>query len=230
MAVVLIAEDDGDIAEILELYLGSEGFEVRVAHDGREALGILKRESIDAMLVDIMMPLLNGFDFIKAAREVSDAPIIVVSARSDISDKTLGLGLGADGYVTKPFDPLEVVALVKALLRRYNSSHSANSASSASSLVVGSLELDTDSLVLRKDGEVVPLTASELKIMAKLMKHPGRVFTKAQLYEVVNGTPCLGGDESVMVHISNIRSKLGTHPEDGEGISTVRGLGYRLDG
>lgn len=229
MATVLIAEDDADIADLLALYLSSDGFEVMSAPDGEKGLDILGTNDIDLMLVDIMMPIVNGFDFIKQAREISDAPIIVVSARDRTADKSLGLGLGADGYITKPFDPLEIVALAKALLRRYEQTATSGNAEQRTTITIGAVELDTESLVLRKDGNAIALTAAELKIMAKLMKHPGRVFTKAQLYEAVNGTPCLGGEESVMVHISNIRAKMNASGNEPDVIVTVRGLGYRID-
>lgn len=229
MAIALIAEDDADIADFLALYLSSDGFEVMIAPDGEKALDILDTNDVDLMLVDVMMPIVDGFDFIKQARKTSDAPIIVVSARTQTADKSLGLGLGADGYITKPFDPLEVVALAKTLLRRYEQATVSGNAEQRTTIAIGALELDTEGLVLRKDGRTIDLTAAELKIMAKLMKSPGRVFTKAQLYEAVNGTPCIGGDESVMVHISNIRAKMNASPNESDVIVTVRGLGYRLD-
>lgn len=230
MATVLVVEDDRDITELLSLYLASEGYGLCDACNGEEALRILEKESVDVMLVDVMMPVMNGFDFIMNARKMSNAPIIVVSARTQTADKALGLGLGADGYITKPFDPLEVVALVKALLRRCGASEQSATSGGGSLLAVGPLELDTDSLSLKVNGESVPLTAAEIKIMVKFMKNPGRVFTRSQLYETVNGSPCIGGDESVMVHISNIRSKLEPLAGGVAQIETVRGLGYRLDG
>lgn len=230
MPTALIAEDDEDIRRLLVLYLEGDGFKLHTAGNGKAALDILESEEIDIMLVDVMMPLMNGFDFIKCARHISEAPIIVISARTQTADKTLGLGLGADGYITKPFDPLEVVALAKALLRRCASSLSSNASGEKSRLVVGPLEFDTDAFTLRAQGKVLPLTASELKIMMKFMKNPGRVFTRSQLYEAANGSPCIVGDESVMVHISNIRAKIEPFAGDLVRISTVRGLGYRLDG
>lgn len=229
MPTVLIAEDDEDIRELLSLYLGGDGFDLLVACNGREALEILESETIDIMLVDIMMPLMNGIDFIKNARKVSAAPIIVISARTQTADKALVLGIGADGYITKPFDPLEAMALVKALIRRCQAMPSLTEKKDDSLIVVGPLELDLDALVLRKNGDEIPLTAAELKIMMKLMRNPGRVFTKTQLYEAICGSPCIGGEESVMVHISNIRSKVELCNDEPVRISTIRGLGYRLD-
>ena len=172
MTTVLVAEDDEDIRELLSLYLEGDGYDLLVASNGKEALEALESEDADIMLVDIMMPLMNGVDFIKKARKVCDAPIIVVSARTQTSDKTLVLGLGADGYITKPFDPLEVLALVKALLRRSQTPSALNGKNGDSVIVVGPLELDLDALVLRKNGDEIPLTAAELKIMVKLMRNP----------------------------------------------------------
>ncbi len=223
---VLIVEDDADIVEILRLYLEASGYRVLTALDGVAALEVLRAEPVSVALVDLMMPRMNGYDFIRAARLISQIPIIIVSARCVAADKVLGLDVGADGYITKPFDPMEVTAYIRAMLRR------AQSAPEAHVLRVGDLMLDTERLVLTRSGEPVALTAAELKIMARLMAAPGRVFTKEQLYACVNGgdaSAVQGCDASIMVHISNIRAKL----EDGPGrtcpIKTVRGAGYRLE-
>lgn len=286
--VVLIAEDDENIVELLRLYLSGSGYEVRCAHDGAEALEILRTEPVSIALVDLMMPKLNGYDLIRQARGFTNVPIVIVSARTQAVDKIVGLDAGADGYITKPFDPLEVTAYIRAMLRRAGrvdaagaqedrradvvaadasagqgaapagaggaapahrafaptrqgegapaaGPHSGESPApaggaggSGARLVVGDLAFDTERLLLRKDGETVPLTAAELKIVRALMQAPGRVFTKAQLYEVATGEACIGGESSVMVHISNIRAKL-DDPDRPSHIATVRGLGYRLD-
>lgn len=223
---VLIAEDDADIIEILRLYLVGAGYRVLDAPDGARALEILRAERISVVLVDIMMPRMNGYDFIREARRFSQAPIIIVSARSMAADKVLGLDLGADGYITKPFDPMEVTAYIRAVLRR------AAAPSDARILRAGDLELDTGRLVLTRRGESVALTAAELKIVAHLLSAPGRVFTKEQLYACVTGddaASAAGCESSVMVHISNIRAKIEDDPSRPRYIKTVRGLGYRLD-
>ncbi len=183
---ILVVEDDPDIVEILRLYLGSSGYRFLSAGDGERGLDVLRNSDVSLALVDLMMPSMNGFDFIKEARSFTDIPIIIVSARNQPSDKVLGLDLGADGYVTKPFDPTEVLAYVRAALRRYRQGKAAehDGAEGASTgeknvLSAGDLELDLDTLVLRKRGNVMPLTASELKILHKMMSAPGHVFTKA---------------------------------------------------
>lgn len=243
---VLVAEDDPDIVELLTLYLSGSGYEVVSAGDGERALELLRTRPVDVALVDIMMPRMNGYDLIKAVRAESDIPVIIVSARSMPADKIVGLDAGADGYISKPFDPLEVTAYIRAVLRR-SSPDAARAASEgaasgpdaagspvgvAASAVVtcGELAFDTERLVLSKRGEPVALTAAELKIMAAFMSAPGRVFSKDQLYACVNGEPAVGGAGSVMVHISNIRAKLEDDPLRPRFIKTVRGLGYRLDG
>lgn len=235
---VLIVEDDADIVELLSLYLGASGYEVASAPDGVEGLELLRGRGADVMLVDIMMPRMSGYDFIREARGITDAPIIVVSARTSPADKIVGLDLGADGYVAKPFDPLEVTAHIRAALRRAGAGRlsgrggpaaPAGAAADPATVVVGDLAFNTEQLVLTKEGVPVALTAAELKIMAALMASPGRVFSKDQLYACVSGSPCGGGESSVMVHISNIRAKLEDDPLSPRFIKTVRGLGYRLD-
>ena len=186
---ILVVEDDPDIVEILRLYLGSSGYRFLSAGDGERGLDVLRNSDVSLALVDLMMPSMNGFDFIKEARAFTDIPVIIVSARNQPSDKVLGLDLGADGYVTKPFDPTEVLAYVRAALRRYRQGKAvqhdgaeAPATGEKNVLSAGDLELDLDTLVLRKRGNVMPLTASELKILHKMMSTPGHVFTKAQLY------------------------------------------------
>lgn len=225
-ATVLIAEDDPDIVEILRLYLCGAGYRVLAAPDGAAALEMMRAEPVSVALVDIMMPRMNGYDFIRAARAFSHAPIIIVSARSMAADKVLGLDLGADGYITKPFDPMEVAAYIRSVLRR------AGEAASVRNLRVGTLELDTERLVLTRAGAPVSLTAAEFKILACLLSAPGRIFTKEQLYACVVGgdaSSAAGCESSVMVHISNIRAKIEDDPSRPRYIKTVRGLGYRLD-
>lgn len=250
---VLIAEDDKDIVELLTLYLSGSGYEVLSAPDGEQALELLRSHEVDVALVDIMMPRMNGYDFIKAARKTSDVPIVIVSARSMPADKIVGLDAGADGYITKPFDPLEVTAYIRAMIRRREQGRESVGAAreddapamdvqaadgagetaaptSPDAITCGELVFDPHRLTLSKRGETVPLTAAELKIMAAFMAAPGRVLSKGSLYAAVNGEPAIGGASSVMVHISNIRAKLEDDPLRPRYIKTVRGLGYRLDG
>lgn len=226
---ILIVEDDHDIVEILSLYLQGAGYEVKAAPDGVQGMDALRQGGVAVVLVDIMMPAMNGFDFIKEARTFSTVPIVIMSARDQATDKMLGLDLGADGYVTKPFEPVEVLAYVRAMIRRSGLQQTVEVPSPSPTIRVGDFELDTEQIVVRKRGETVPLTASEYKIVARLMSSPGRVFTKAQLYEVVSGEEFEGGSDAIMVHVSNIRAKLEDDPSNPKVIGTVRGLGYRFE-
>ena len=249
MATVLIAEDDKDIVELLRLYISGSGYDVLASSDGKQALELAREQHVDIALVDIMMPRMNGYDFIKALRRESDIPVIIISARSQPADKIVGLDAGADGFIAKPFDPLEVTALIRAVLRRANGTNTSIGGSSSASivelpsaqrtvpmqqepadaLIAGDLIFDKARFLLTKRGETVPLTTAELKIMAALMTAPGRVFDKAQLYAQISGEP-FGGESSVMVHISNIRAKLEDDPLHPRYIETVRGIGYRFNG
>ena len=221
---ILIAEDDADIVELLTLYLDSADFCVCVASNGIEALEIMKHDKISLALVDIMMPEMNGYEFIKEVRQISDIPIIIISARNQDADKIMGLDIGADAYISKPFNPLEVIAYIKALLRRC-----VKNTEEKEVLTLGELELDMEKFILRKNGLVLPLTLTELKIVAKMMKTPERVYTKAQLYECINGELYESDDNTMMVHISNIRSKIEEDPANPQYIKTVRGLGYKIE-
>ena len=225
---ILIAEDDRDITELLTLYLTGAGYAVRTAEDGAQALAQLRAGGISLVLADIMMPGLSGYELIRQARTFSDLPIIVLSARTMDADRLLGLDVGADAYLTKPFNPLEVVAYVKAALRRCSRPDAGQDAT-APLLRVGALELDTAQFTLRKNGQPVPLTSTELKILAQLMRSPGRVFTKAQLYECVGGAYYESDDNTMMVHISNLRAKIEDDPAHPQYIRTVRGLGYKIE-
>ena len=235
--LVLIVEDDADITEIITLYLTSSGYDVVSSANGKEGLSMLRTREVSCVILDLMMPVMNGFDFLREMREFCDAPVIVLSAHAQQADKTLSLELGADSFIPKPFDSMEVIAYVKAAIRRYKTMGSARSGAKDAGayrprqvIVAGDFELDLEELVLRKRGEVIALTAFEFKIMAKLISAPGRVFTKAQLYEAAIGESYEGAQDTVMVHISNIRSKIEDDPSNPTAIATVRGLGYRFDG
>ena len=176
-ASILIAEDDDDIRSLLRLYLEGEGYRVLEAPDGAAALRLAREESPDMAVLDVMMPEMNGFELTQALRKYSDIPILILSAKSQDNDKILGLNLGADDYIAKPFNPVEIVARVKAQLRRANRT-------TGSTLTVRDLTLDTASFQLWKDGRQILLTPMEYKILAMLMRSPGRIFTKIQLYEL----------------------------------------------
>ena len=221
-AVILIAEDDGDIRGLLRLYLEGEGFRVVEAADGQAALDLARTENPDMAILDVMMPQLNGYEVTRALRRYSDIPILILSAKSQDNDKILGLNLGADDYVAKPFNPVEIVARVKAQLRR--------AARTGGEVVrVGDLALDLTAMQLEKAGMPIPLTPMEYKILAILMRSPGRIFTKVQLYEGAAGEYFEGDDNTMMVHISKLRDKIEDDPKNPRYIRTVRGLGYRFE-
>ena len=219
---ILIAEDDGDIRGLLRLYLESEGYRVLEAENGARALELARENTPDLAILDVMMPQLNGYELTRALRKFSDIPILILSAKSQDSDKILGLNLGADDYIAKPFNPLEIVARVKAQLRRTARENSAT-------LVVRDLVLDTASFQLSKGGQSISLTPMEYKILALLMRSPGRIFTKIQLYEGAVGSYFEGDDNTMMVHISKLREKIEDDPKDPRYIITVRGLGYKIE-
>ena len=221
-ASILIAEDDGDIRSLLRLYLESEGYRVLEAEDGAKALTLAREQAPDMAILDVMMPQLNGYELTRALRKFSDIPILILSAKSQDNDKILGLNLGADDYITKPFNPVEIAARVKAQLRRASRENS-------TILTVRDLALDTASFQLTKNGRAIILTPMEYKILALLMRSPGRIFTKIQLYEGAVGTYFEGDDNTMMVHISKLREKIEDDPKDPRYIITVRGLGYKIE-
>lgn len=225
---ILLAEDDEDIVKLLKLYLENEGYVVLWAKDGVEASEIFDKEKVDLALVDIMMPRMNGYELTKYIRKKSNIPIIILSAAQLDSDKILGLNLGADDYMVKPFNPLELIARINANLRRFYKLGNVKDADDGK-LSIGELTLDTHMLTLEKKGVPINLTATEYKILVMLMKSPGRVFTKMQIYEEVNGDYYANDDNTMMVHISNLRDKIEDDPKNPRYIKTVRGLGYKIE-
>ena len=224
----LLAEDDEDIVKLLKLYLENEGYVVLWAKDGVEASEIFDKEKVDLALVDIMMPRMNGYELTKYIRKKSNIPIIILSAAQLDSDKILGLNLGADDYMVKPFNPLELIARINANLRRFYKLGNVKDADDGK-INIGELTLDTHMLTLEKKGVPINLTATEYKILVMLMKSPGRVFTKMQIYEEVNGDYYANDDNTMMVHISNLRDKIEDEPKNPRYIKTVRGLGYKIE-
>lgn len=220
MPNILIADDEKEIVRLLKIYLEAERFNIFEAYDGAAAYDILQRESIDLAIVDIMMPKVDGYELIKKIRAGRYIPIIVISAKTQLSDRILGIDLGADDYIVKPFEPLEVAAKVKAHLRRT----SAQQPIQENILTVGSLTLDRDRCVLIKDGEQIELTKAEFKVLELFMEQPGRVFTKEQIYERAWYSEGGVDDNTIRVIISRLRDKIGA-----EYIKTIRGLGYRLE-
>ena len=220
--LILIAEDDGDIRGLLKLYLEGEGFQVLEADNGEDALAIARERTPDMAILDVMMPRMNGFELTRALRKYSDIPILILSAKSQDNDKILGLNLGADDYIGKPFNPVEIVARVKAQLRRA-------ARTGGDTLQVGDLTLNTATFQLTKGDRAILLTPMEYKILALLMRSPGRIFTKIQLYEGAIGAYFEGDDNTMMVHISKLREKIEDDPKNPSRIITVRGLGYKLE-
>jgi DNA-binding response OmpR family regulator len=225
---ILVAEDDADIVELMVLYLENSNYNVLKASDGVEAYELLKTNNVDLAIVDIMMPKMNGYELIKKIRETSNIPIIIVSAKNSDSDKILGLDLGADDYVVKPFNTLELVSRVNSNLRRFYDFND-NKGRESEILKVGELELDTNNLILKKNKNEIELTPTEYKIVSLLMKKPGRVFTKVQIYENVKGEYFEADDNTIMVHISKIREKIEEDSHNPKYIKTVRGLGYKIE-
>lgn len=227
---ILIADDDADIREVLRLYLENAGYGVVEAADGQEALRQLDRGAVDLCLLDIMMPALDGYQVLRRLRASSHVPVIVISAKGQDPEKILGLQLGADDYLVKPFNPLEAVARVGALLRRlsFDAEEMADrDAATPQELAVRDLVLDRTACQLLQAGRPIDLTSVEYRIMELLMEHPGRVFTKRQIYEAGWGEEYLAADNNVMVCISKLRAKLS---DDANAyIRTIRGLGYRLE-
>ncbi|MBF6595529.1 MAG: response regulator transcription factor [Thermaceae bacterium] len=219
-AIILIVEDEARLAEILEDYLRREGFRTERAKDGGRALELWRAANPDLILLDIMLPVLDGLEVARRVRSESEVPIIMLTARDDEVDKLVGLGLGADDYVVKPYSPREVVARVKAVLRR-----SRGHLLGAEVYRAGGLEIDLGAFEARCDGQLLDLTTSELRLLGLLAKEPNRVRQRAELLAVTGDAESFADERTVDAHIKNIRRKLG---DCGERIETVRGVGYKL--
>ncbi|MCR5291827.1 MAG: response regulator transcription factor [Eubacterium sp.] len=221
---ILIADDEAEIRDLLRLYLENEGYECLEAGDGVEALNLVKKEKPDLCILDIMMPKMDGYKVLRHIREESNVPVMILSAKDADSEKILGLNLGADDYMAKPFNPLEAVARVNSNIRRFYSL-GANE-KKKETLRHKDLELDTEACTLKKGDDLIDLTSVEYKVMELLMEHPGKVFTKQQIYEYAWGDEFFVADNNIMVCISKLRGKLSD--DQSEYIKTMRGLGYRL--
>lgn len=221
---ILVADDEKEIRELLRLYMENAGYRVIEAEDGQQALDILRSQRIDLCLLDIMMPKIDGYRVLQELRKESNIPVMILSAKGADSEKILGLNLGADDYMAKPFNPLEAIARVNSNIRRF---YSLGTSTAVEVIKVKDLELDLDSCELRRNGEPIDLTSVEYKIMELFMKHPGKVFTKQQIYEYGWGEDFIVADNNIMVCISKLRDKLDEDPS--KYIKTIRGLGYRLE-
>lgn len=229
MFKILVCDDDKAIVDAIEIYLMQEGYEVSKAYDGMEALKKLNKEEIDLLVIDVMMPKLDGIRTTLKIREQNNMPIIILSAKSEDSDKILGLNIGADDYLTKPFNPLELIARVKSQLRRYTRLGSAAGMANAHVYTAGGLEINDDLKEVRVDGEVVRLTPMEYHILLLLMKNQGKVFSSNQIYEHIWNEDALGSDNTVAVHIRHIREKIEINPKEPRYLKVVWGVGYKLE-
>lgn len=227
MHTILICDDDRDIVSALDIYLASEGYRTLKAYNGLEAIQAVERNEVHLILMDIMMPELDGIRATARLREGSNIPIILLTAKSEDADKILGLNIGADDYITKPFNPLEVIARVKSQLRRYTSLGGAEKGPGL--LTVGPIAMDDGAKQVTVDGEPVALTPIEYNILRLLMTHPGQVFSSAQIYEQVWNDPAYGSENTVAVHIRHLREKIEIAPADPRYLKVVWGLGYKME-
>lgn len=225
---ILVVDDEKEIVELIELYFRSSNYKIFKAYDGIEAINIIDKNDINLAIVDIMMPNLNGYSLIQNIRSKLNIPIIVISAKVEGYDKILALDMGADDYVTKPFDPLELVARVNAQIRRvYGYS---NLPEIEEKLIqVGDLKLDLEAFKLTKNNKEIPLTSTELKIVELFMKNPNKVFTKKNLFESVWDEVYIAEDNAIMVQISKIRDKIEDTSKEQKYIKTIRGIGYKFE-
>ena len=230
MAKILICDDDADIVAALKIYLASPDYELFTASTGREALESIRENDIDLVLMDIMMPEMDGLAATARLREEFNIPVILLTAKSELSDKVLGLNVGADDYVTKPFDPIEVQARVRSHLRRYMRLGGRMEPEPKKDVItIGGVELDDAAKSVTVDGEPVSLTPIEYNILHLLMRNPNRVFSSAQIYELVWNENAIGSESSVAVHIRHLREKIEINPSDPRYIKVVWGQGYKME-
>ena len=229
MAKVLVCDDDKEIVEAIDIYLTQEGYKVFKAYDGQEALEVLKKESVDLLVIDVMMPRLDGIRATLKIREENNIPIIILSAKSEDADKILGLNVGADDYVTKPFNPLELVARVKSQLRRYTQLGSTAQPAGEKIYATGGLMINDDLKEVTVDGEPVKLTPIEYNILLLLVRNQGKVFSIDQIYENIWNEDAIGVDNTVAVHIRHIREKIEINPKEPRYLKVVWGVGYKVE-
>ena len=228
MAEILVCDDDKDIVEAIEIYLTQEGHHILKAYDGEQAIRVLKNNPVDLLIIDVMMPKLDGIRATLKIREKNSLQIIILSAKSEDADKILGLNVGADDYVTKPFNPLELVARVKSQLRRYTQLGAA-AEKRGNIYETGGLMIDDDRKEVTVDGEIVKLTPIEYRILLLLVKNQGRVFSTNQIYESIWEEEAIAADNTVAVHIRHIREKIEINPKEPRYLKVVWGLGYKVE-
>ena len=228
MELILVCDDDREIVDAIKIYLSGEGFEVLTAYDGEEAIKLMAKNRVDLLIIDIMMPVLDGIRATMKIRENSTVPIIMLSAKSEDADKILGLNIGADDYLTKPFNPLELVARVKSQLRRYKKLGNI-SIPESQKVVVGDLEIDDETKEVTIAGEMIKLTPIEYNILLLLAKHAGKVFSIDEIYEQIWNEEAIGADNTVAVHIRHIREKIEINPKEPRYLKVVWGVGYKIE-
>lgn len=228
MTNILVCDDDKEIVDAIEIYLQQEGYQIYKAYDGEQAIKVLKEMNIQLLIIDIMMPRLDGIHATLKIREFSSVPIIFLSAKSEDTDKILGLNMGADDYITKPFNLLELVARVKSNLRRYTQLGSLNVENNAL-YQVGGLCMNDDTKEVTVDGEPVKLTPIEYNILFLLVKNQGKVFSIDQIYENIWNEEAIGADNTVAVHIRHIREKIEINPKEPRYLKVVWGVGYKVE-
>ena len=226
---ILVCDDDKDIVEAIKIYLSGEGFEVFGTYDGYEALEVMEKESVDLLILDVMMPGLDGIRTTLKIRETSSIPIIILSAKTEDTDKILGLNIGADDYLTKPFNPLELVARVKSHLIRYTQLGSMSTFEDEKTYSCGDLKINDETKEVIVAGEIVKLTPIEYNILLLLVKNPGKVFSIDEIYEQIWNEDPVGVDNTVAVHIRHIREKIEINPKEPRYIKVVWGVGYKVD-
>lgn len=230
MAKILVCDDDKEIVEAIEIYLSQEGHQILRAYDGEEALKILETEKdVELLIIDVMMPKLDGIRATLKVREANNIPIIILSAKSEDADKILGLNVGADDYVTKPFNPLELIARVKSQLRRYTQLGSTSGKEREEVYTTGGLVINDDLKEVTVDGEQVRLTPIEYNILLFLVKNQGKVFSIDQIYENIWNEDAINADNTVAVHIRHIREKIEINPKEPRYLKVVWGIGYKME-
>ena len=229
MSTILVCDDDKDIVDAIDIYLTQEGYQVLKAYNGEEAIKVLKEKEVDLLIIDVMMPRLDGIRATLKIREEMSLPIIILSAKSEDADKILGLNIGADDYMTKPFNPLELVARVKSQLRRYTQLGSTSKEDSKYEFKTGGLVIRDDLKRVTVDGETVKLTPIEYNILLLLVKNQGKVFSINQIYESIWNEEAIGADNTVAVHIRHIREKIEINPKEPRYLKVVWGVGYKIE-
>ena len=229
MQIILVCDDDKEIVDAIDIYLTGEGFHILKAYDGYDALKILETEHADLMIIDVMMPGLDGIRTTLKVRETSSIPIIILSAKSEDSDKILGLNIGADDYLSKPFNPLELVARVKSQLRRYTQLGNLNQSSNENVYKCGGLTINDDTKEVFVDDEPIKLTPIEYNILLLLTKNAGKVFSIDEIYKQIWNEEAIGADNTVAVHIRHIREKIEINPREPRYLKVVWGVGYKIE-